>query len=143
MTVSHEPFGLLGVASSMTSTLSSSAVSWPGPQLTTSGSPSRVRIVSSPSWPRTWSTPGESGAAVAEDPALAGPAVLHVVAEAAGHQVRAALAVDGVVAGAAEQEVPRVATVDRVVAGTAPDAVAAVQVADPRHVAAQRVVALV
>ncbi len=50
-TFSHEPFGLPAVASLITSTVSSSATSYPSPQVIVSTSPSRVWNRSSPAPP--------------------------------------------------------------------------------------------
>ena len=108
--------GSSAVASSMTSLKSRIARSLPAPQLTTSCSPSRVRMTSSPSSPRSVSPSVSFGpstsrarerpqvvvaraagrrvaAAVGEDRVVAGTAALGVVAEAARHHVVAALAV--------------------------------------------------
>ena len=135
-TRSHEPFGLAGVASVITSTMSSSALSLPGPQVILSTSPSRVRNVSSPLPPSSASPAvvdlavgaGLDVAAgqrpqrvvavlavrrvladVGEDRVVAEAAVLDVVAGAAVHAVVAVLAVGGVVARAAGDAVARVA----------------------------------
>ena len=156
------------VASVMTSTRSSSAVSLPAPQVMRSTSPSRVRNVSSPLPPSsvspTWSTappgPGWTSprarahsvvvalaaarrvlAEVGKDRVVAGAAVLGVVAGAAGHPVVAVLAERRVVAAAAVDAVARVAAAQRVVAGGAEDAVERGAVARVVRVAADGVVA--
>ena len=137
-TRSHEPLGLAGVASVMTSTVSSSAVSLPAPQVILSTSPSRVRkrVVAGAAVERVAglvdlavgagldvaagqrpqgvvavAAVGRVVADVGEDRVVAVAAVLDVVAGAAVHAVVAVLAVGGVVAGAAGDAVARVAAV--------------------------------
>ena len=92
------PFGFAGVASSMTSSGSRNARSLPGPQLTTSASPSRVRMRSLPSSPRTVSTPGSGDVGLREREQ-------HVVAGAADGRVGAEVGEDQVVAVAAVLDV--------------------------------------
>ena len=137
VTVSHEPFGFAAVASTITSTESSSALSFvPLPQSIRSGSPSRVWNVSLPSSPRSVSTPGSAHVRERERPQ-------RVVAGAAERLVRAVVPVDGVVAGAADQRVVAGAARDRVAEVVAVDAVVAVAAVQAVVVAAalDRVVA--